>query len=220
MSKLLEFNAVKRDTSTNPNQLRSQGIVPGNVFGKKIESISIQCQVKEFKNFFEEVGETGVFNLKIDSKTTLSVVVKNIDLNPVTEDIIHFELHNVDLKTNITATVPLELIGEAPVVASGGLVIQQLSEVEVEALPTDMPEVIEVDQTSLVETTDQITIADLVANASYVILAETTESIATVQEAQAEEEEPIEEVSVDDVEITTEKEDSEEEESAEEKSTE
>lgn len=142
-------------------QLRRKGLIPANIFGKKISSIAIQVENKTFNKIFEEVGETGIIDISLGEEKYPSLVT-GVAQDSVTGDILHIDFHNVSLKEKVTATIPVHVAGEAPAVKDqGGILNQSLHEIEVEALPTDLPEAIEVDITKLENIGDAITIADL-----------------------------------------------------------
>ncbi len=171
--------------------LRSKGILPGNVYGKKIKSFSIELSSKEFSKIFDKVGETGLIELQINSRKT-PVLVTNVHLDPVSEQFLHVDFRQVDLKEKVTATVPLELVGESGAQKSGlGTVVQQLSEVEVEALPVDLPERFDVDISSLSEVDQAILIKELNYDRSKVEVKEDPEQIIVKVEPPQKEEEVL-----------------------------
>lgn len=138
-------------------QLRKIGLIPANIFGKKIKSEAITISAKEFRDIFEKAGETQIIDL--DKK---SVLVSNLQIDPVTSDYLHVDFRQVDLSEKIIAKVPVEVVGESPAEKQSiGTVVQQLSEIEVEALPADLPEKFEVDATSLIEVDQTIYVKDL-----------------------------------------------------------
>lgn len=144
-------------------KLRAEGKLPANVFGKKVKSVSIVVPSKKFELVFEKVGETRLVDLEVKGeKESRPVLVHNVQRDPISDSILHIDFHQVDLKEKTTASVPLEFIGEAGAVADKkGLLVKATEEVEVEALPTDLPETIEVDISSLKEVDQMILAKDL-----------------------------------------------------------
>src|SRR3989344_3252648 len=143
--------------------LRKEGQVPGHVFGniKDVEHVSVNGH--DFIKVFKQVGETGLVDLKIGDDRVRPVLIKEIDINPTNEKIIHIGFYAVNLKEKVTVPVPIVLIGEGPESVKMGetVVLQTLSEVNVEALPADLIENIEVKIDSLKEIGDAITVGDL-----------------------------------------------------------
>jgi large subunit ribosomal protein L25 len=168
--------------------LRKQGILPGNVYGKKIKSEAVQVSLKDFEKVYKEVGETGLLSLKVGNSDK-PVLVHNVQTNPVTGDIIHVDFLQVDLKEKVTAEVPVELTGESPAEKQAiGTVVQQINEIEVEALPTDLPEKFEVSVEGLSEVDQAIFVKDLKVDKSKVeIKADPEAIVAKVEPPQKEE---------------------------------
>ena len=136
---------------------RKEGLIPANIFGKKIKSEAVFVNNKEFVEVFEKAGETQIIHLN-----DKPVLVSGLQVDPVTSDYLHIDFRQVDLTEKIVAKVPVELVGESPAEKQSiGTVVHQLSEIEVEALPTELPEKIEVDISSLVEVDQTIFVKDL-----------------------------------------------------------
>lgn len=169
----IAITATKRKvTGRKVKNLRKQGILPSNVYGKKVNSISLQVKTKDFKEVYEKAGETGLVELNIegDSKTKKgdrAVLIHNVQKDPVTDELLHVDFYQVDLKEKVTTKVPIELIGETPAEKSGiGTTVQYLDEIEVEALPMNLPEKFEVDLSNLEEVDQATYIKDLKIDAT------------------------------------------------------
>lgn len=167
--------------------LRRQGLIPANLFGKKIESVAIQVESKQFKKLFEEVGETGIVEVIVADKSYPSLIT-GTSVDPVSGITLHVDFHNVSLKEKVTATIPLELIGEAPAVKElGGVINQSLFELEVEALPTELPEQFDVDISKLVAIGDSLSIKDLTISSDVTVELEPDTLIVSIAEPAPEE---------------------------------
>jgi len=148
--------------------LRKTGILPGNVYGKKVKSVSVQVGLKDFENVYKEVGETGLVELEL-GKEKRPVLIHNLQLNPVTDAPVHVDFLQVDLKEKVSAEVPVELTGESPAEKQAlGTVVLMLNEIEVEALPSDLPEKFEIDRGTLTEVDQVVKVADLKVDRSKV----------------------------------------------------
>ena len=151
--------------------LRKDGKLPGHVFGKGLETEHVSVDGKTFLQIFKEAGETGVIDLKIsklaadavDAEKVRPVMVRGIQYNPVSGEPVHIDFYQVNLTQKVKVPVPLVLIGEQPESVHLGetIVLQTLNEVQVEALPTDLVENIEVDITPLKNIDDAITVGQL-----------------------------------------------------------
>lgn len=148
--------------------LRKQGLVPSNIFGKKVDSKAIQIDSKEFQEVYKEAGETGLIELSVGGQKR-PVLVHGLQLNAKTDQILHVDFLQVDLKEKVEAQVPVELVGESPAEKQSlGTVVQYVNEVTVEALPTDLPEKFEIDRSELVEVDQALYIKDLKIDSSKV----------------------------------------------------
>src|SRR3972149_5171584 len=153
--------------------LRKDGLIPAHVFGHKVSTIHVQVKTSDFAKVFEKAGETGIVDLAIDSQKK-PVLIRNVQTHPVTDEPLHVDFYQVNLAEKVKVDVPLEIIGESPAVEKKiGLLLTPVSEVEVEALPADLPEKIEVDVSKLENVGDEIKIKDLkVDRAKVAILAD------------------------------------------------
>lgn len=168
--------------------LRSQGILPGNVFGKKVKSAAVEVNLKDFEKIYKDVGETGLFMLQV-GKEERPVLIHNLQLNPVSEAPLHVDFLQVDLKEKVEADVPVELVGESPAEKQAiGTVVQQLNEIKVSALPADLPEKFEVNVEGLIEVDQAIYVKDLKYDKAKVEIKSDVEAIvAKVEPPQKEE---------------------------------
>lgn len=184
------LEAQKRSiTGRKVRALRRTGQTPANIFGKKIQSLAIQVETKLLKATLKNAGETNLIDLKVEGdKKNHPVLVSSYSQDPVSGDLLHVDFHEVDLNVKTTAMVPLHTIGESDAVKSGNVLVLQKNELEVEALPADLPSSIEVDITVLSEVGSTIHAKDLKIDRTKVtLLVDPEEVIATVQEPAKEE---------------------------------
>lgn len=163
----ITLKASKRDvTGRKVKVLRAQGLVPANVYGKKTKSLSVSLNKDEFGKIFAQAGETGVVTLQVEKETEKRpILIQNVQIDPVSDKILHVDLRQIILTEKVTAKIPVELTGEA--LASKekiGILIQTLSEIEVEALPMDLPEKFVADVSKLEKVGDAILVKDLDIN--------------------------------------------------------
>ncbi len=164
------------------SQLRNLGFTPANLYGKGIESVAIQADAKVMEKVLDEAGETHIIDLQVDG-TTHPVLVSNIQVHPVSQDIVHVDFRQVNLKEKIEASVPVELEGESPAEKAGNTVVILMDEIQVEALPADLPEKFVVDATLLTEIDQTIYVKDLPYDASKVEIKTDPELIVVKVEA-------------------------------------
>ncbi len=143
--------------------LRRGGKLPAHVFGKGLGTEHVSVDGKTFLKTFKEAGETGLIDLKIGAEKIRPVLVRGVQYDPISGSPLHIDFYQVNLSQKVKVPVPIELIGEEPekVHLGEAIVLQTLNEVEVEALPADLIEKIEVDQSLLKEINDAITLGQL-----------------------------------------------------------
>ncbi len=162
--------------------LRAKGIVPATVYGKKITSESIAINASEFLKMYASSGETGLIELTVGTVVS-PVLVHTVQKHAVTSELLHVEFYQVDLKEKVHTKVPLVLVGDsAAVVEKKGVLLTISSEVEVEALPAELPEKIEVDVTGLAEVDQELKVSDLKVPNGVTILTEQDVIVVKVSE--------------------------------------
>ena len=192
-------------TGRKVKKLRQAGQIPATIYGQAMTPISVQFAALELDKIFEHAGESTLVEINID-KDTYPVLFKNPQFHPVLEDLIHIDCYQVNLKEKIVASVPLELIGESPAVKNGNILVPVTDEVEIEALPADLPEKIEVDISSLEEIGQKISVSDLQVDKDLIEIKTDPEQVIAIIEEPKVEEEPVEaEVAPEDVPATAQK---------------
>lgn len=183
-----KLSVTKREiTGKKVKHLRRDGLLPANMYGKELKSTAVQVPYKEFDPIYKEVKETGLVDIDLDGKTT-PVLIKNVFKNPLTHQILHVDFFQVNLKEKITSMVPVVLTGDAAAVTEKvGLVMQPLSEIEVEALPENLPENIDVNIAPLAAVGDQITVGDLKAPPGVTLVTDPGQVVVKIAELVSEE---------------------------------
>lgn len=156
------LNAQPRDNATKGrnHQLRREGKLPAILYGGKEAALSIVIDQKEFiKTLHTEHGENVIISLYLSDSATgssktgekpLPVIIKEIQIDPVTRNLLHVDLCRISLKEEIRVNVPIEIYGEAPGVEKArGLLDHIVHEVLVKCLPTKIPDKIICDVSSL-----------------------------------------------------------------------
>lgn len=182
------LKAEKRKiTGRKVKKLRRVGILPANLYGKDVKSVALQVPLGEFQKIYEEVGESGLVDLVFD-KESRPILIHGVQLHPVTDLPLHVDFHQVSLTEKTTTMIPIELVGESPAVEQKlGILIQPLSEVEVEALPQDLPEHFEVNISNMVQVGNIVTVANIKADPKIEIKANPEEVVAKIDELAKEE---------------------------------
>src|SRR3989344_6539398 len=161
-------------------KLRREDILPANIYGRDIKSTAVQIPYKEFEKVYKEAGETGIVDVELDKEVRPSLI-KNLQQDYFNHKILHADFFQVNLKEKVTTMVPLVIVGEAKAVTEKiGLLLQPLSEVEVEALPTDLPENIEINVEPLDAIDAQITVKDIKAPQGVTILTDQEQTVVKI----------------------------------------
>lgn len=159
----IKLKADKRTTfGRKVKQMRQKGILPINLYGKKIKSIALQTPVTDFTKIFAKTGESQLVELMIlpDQKTR-HALINNVQKDPVTGAVLHADFRQVDLTEKIEAEITIELKGESPAINKGGVLVQTVNSLRVEALPADLPEKFTIDISGLAEVGDSIVLKQL-----------------------------------------------------------
>ena len=169
-------------------KLRSEGLLPANLYGRDVKSKAIQISEKAFRSLFKTARETGVVEVKLGNES-YPALIHNVQKDPRTDKIIHVDFHKVNLKEKISTHVPIRLEGEAPAEKSGiGLILQTLNELEVESLPADIPHEVTVGVGNLAEVGQTIHVKDLKIDRDKVEVKNDPEDVViTVQTAEMKE---------------------------------
>jgi large subunit ribosomal protein L25 len=172
-------------------KLRREGLLPANVYGKGLESTAIQVKLSDFQAIYKEVGETGLVDLKVGDSTK-PVLIKNLQQSFPLHIPLHVDFYQVNLKEKVKTNVPVVLTGEPTAVTEKlGMLLQTLAEVEIEALPAELPENVEISVEHLAAVDEQITVADLKAPQGVAILTAEDQVVAKIGELVVEEPEPV-----------------------------
>ncbi len=188
------FTAQRRDrTGQKVNALRREGMVPANVYFSGTESVNLAFDAIAFEKLYEQVGDTGLLYLDVESEDDARpVLIEEIQLHPVSGAVLHVSFKQVDLTETIAADVPVVFVGENDV--SEATVVLVRPEITVDALPTDIPESFEIDISELTKIGQSVTYRDLDFDPEKVSLQveeeELDRPVALLQEI---EEEPDEE---------------------------
>jgi large subunit ribosomal protein L25 len=196
----LTLNVEKR-AGNSAYKLRKAGKVPAVFYGRKEESTPISIKEKDFLKVWNEAGESTIISLHGVDKD-IDAIIQDVELHPVTDKPLHADFYVIEKDRKIKVDVPLEFTGEAPVEKQGLVVVKVLHEIEVESLPGNLPQHIEVDLSSLVEIESQILIKDLKLPEDVKATLHEDDVVVSVSEAREEEPEtPSEAPDMDAIEV-------------------
>lgn len=194
---MLTINAqIRKISGKKVKSLRKTGVLPAVLYGPEIKNLNLEVSLKEFEKIYKEVGETSLISLQADKKK-FPVLIHEIKKHPLTSQPIHVDFYQPKLKEEVTAKIPLVLEGEAPAVKElGGTLVRNIAEIEIKALPTDLPKELKADVKSLKTFEDNISVKDIILPKGVRILRSQEDIIAFIAQPEKIEEElekPVEE---------------------------
>jgi large subunit ribosomal protein L25 len=183
------LNAAFRDSKDNVEALRADGLVPAVVYGKKQETKSIVINGKDLTKALHQAGESSVVTLKTPSGD-INTLIHDYTLDPVKNVLTHADFLAIDMNKEVEVALPVEFTGEAPAEKQGlGVLIKALQEIEISALPKDLPHGIEVDISILTELGSQIHAKDLKLPKGVTMITDGEEVVAVISAIKEEVEE-------------------------------
>ena len=143
--------------------LRRQGVTPANVYGRSLESKAVEVETVVLTHLLRSAGRNVIIDLHIEGeKSPRPVMLRAVEREPATSKLLHVDFYQVSLTEKMRTEVPLILLGEAPAVAEfGGILLQSLDTIAVEALPGDIPVHVEVDVSALARIDDAVHVREL-----------------------------------------------------------
>ena len=161
--------------------LRKEGVLPAVLYGPKIKNENLEVNLKEFEKVYQEAGESTLISLEVAGKKKYLVLVHDLKREPIKDTPLHVDFYQPSLEEKIEVKVPVILEGEAPAVKNlGGTLIKNIAEVEVKALPQNLPKEIKVNVGGLKTFEDNILIKDLKVGEGVEILKDAEEIVAQV----------------------------------------
>lgn len=189
------FKVSKKQNKKN-KQLRREGLIPANMYQAGKESLALELNNLAFLKLTRNLSENALVYLQVEGeKGEYPVLIDDVQYDVYGKNLLHVVFRKVNLSEKINAYIPVELIGELNV--DNGVLVLVKDSVEVEALPTDLPEKFVLDQSKFVAIGDQFTMAELDYDVSKVTLVLTEEEkaeevvVALVQEKAEEVEEEV-----------------------------
>lgn len=179
---LIELSVAKRESTGKgaARKLRADNVIPGIIYGAKIEPVKVSIDVNTFDKVIREHGTTGLFfDLKVEGETGRMVMLKEIQMDPFGLRYLHIDFHEIDMDATVSIVVPVEVEGISVGVKEGGMVQIIRRDLEVICKPKDTPESIKLDISEL-EIGDSIHVADIDLGAEIEIPFDTNFTVVTI----------------------------------------
>ena len=187
---------IRKEVGRKTNDLRDSGRIPAVVYGHKVKNILLDVDYKEFQNVLRKAGESSLIELDVEGeKEKKSVLVHEIQKDPVTDQFIHVDFFQASLTEEVEVKVPLVLEGTSVAVKDlGGTLVKNISELEVKALAKDLPHEIKVSIDGLNTFEDHILVKDIILPKGVRTLAKPDEIAVSVAQPEKVEEELAKEI--------------------------
>ncbi len=178
-----------RNTKENTSKLRQDGFVPAVFYGKKEQSTPVTVTEKSLKKIWKEAGESTVITLSGDFGEH-DALIHQVDLDSLTGNILHADFYVIEKGKALRVHVPVEFEGLAPAVKDlGGILVKVLHEVEIEAMPKDLPHALHADVSTITDFEVHVTAGQIVLPPGVKLITEADEIVAMVAKPKEEEEE-------------------------------
>ncbi len=174
--------------------------MPAVFYGPKQESTSVAINAIDFAKIWKTAGESSIIILKGPQGEEHESLIHDVELHPVNDRPLHADFYVIEKGKKLQLAVPLEFTGTAPAVKDlGGTLIKVLHEIEIEALPKDLPHSLVVATESLVALDSQILVKDIALPAGVELITGAEEVVAAISVTEEEAEEPS--ASIEDIEV-------------------
>lgn len=196
------LTATKRSKADKLGFIRSNGMIPAVVYGVRVENLSISVPAAQFEKILKIAGESSTIVLEVkgdeskkEAPKKVDVLIHDIQVDPIKGFPIHVDFLAIDMNKPVEVTIPVEFIGIAPAEKDGlGVLVKVIHEIEIEALPKDLPHNVTVDVTTLLALNDQIHIKDITLPKGVKMITDSEEVVALIAPIK---EEVVEEALVD-----------------------
>lgn len=195
MEKIVLEAQVRTQTGKKVKFLRKEGFIPAIIYGREVETLPISLKKRETTLLFNKISGSTILTIHVDGKEH-ATLVREVQRDYIKNELLHVDFQAVSLKEKLRTHVSLTLVGKAPVLENfEALIVSGIDQIEVECLPQDLVDTIEVDISSLAEIGAAIYVKDLPKLANVEILTDLEELVA-VASAVKEEVEPVSEEAV------------------------
>ncbi|MDO8572356.1 MAG: 50S ribosomal protein L25 [bacterium] len=188
---MLSLKSQARDSKMKPAFLRKQGLIPAVFYGPKAKTTSITIVQKEFRKIWREAGESSIVMLETPAGK-VSTLIHDVQFDPVKSDPIHADFYVIEEGKEVEVHIPIEFTGVAPAVKElGAMLIKVLHEVNIKAMPKDLPHNLTVDVSSLVALESQILVKDINLPKGVTLITHADDVVVSVAAARKAEEEEV-----------------------------
>jgi large subunit ribosomal protein L25 len=182
---MLALEVTARNDTESADALRARGVTPAVLYGPKESPMPIAIDARRLETVWRDAGETTIVTLK-GAGHDMDTLIHDVQLHPVTSQILHADFYVLEKGKKITINVPLEFVGEAPAEKLGHILVKALHEIEIEVAPAELPHNLDVDLATLKEVGDHITASQIKLPPSAALITGADEIVASVTAFQEE----------------------------------
>lgn len=187
MSKLvLDLKKREEQGKNQVDKLRANQLIPGVIYSKGNEAVSVSAVEKELLKVYETAGTSNIVNINLNGETK-SVLFKEIQRHPFKNQILHFDLYLVDMSEKLRVMIPIVLEGRDEIRVQPSVLMQQIDEIEIECLPSKLPSeaIYNVEEMQIGDTVS-VKDLDVFNNSDVEVLTDAEEIVAVLQEPKEE----------------------------------
>lgn len=175
------LNATTRDASVTPDDVRAEARIPAVIYGgARKEATSLSVDHSEFLKLYRMVTPSTLLDISVDGEV-VQALIGEMQFHPVTDEILHVDLRQVDLNEPVKAVIELAFEGESPAVKRGGLLVTNRDFIRVKALPEKLVENIVVNLNELDAYDETVHVRDLALPEGVELLDDETASVAVIK---------------------------------------
>ncbi|MDH5442642.1 MAG: 50S ribosomal protein L25 [Candidatus Nomurabacteria bacterium] len=176
----ITLNVTKRESAEALKTVRADGMIPAVFYGGGSDATLLKINEGELIKAYKSAGESSVIDLGGDMKGE-QAIIQEIQTEPKSGKVLHLDLFKIEAGKPVNVTVPLEFVGKSLAEINGvGVITKIIQEIEIEVLPKEMPNEIQVDISKLADFSDAIYVKDLDLPASAKPVADADDAVATV----------------------------------------
>lgn len=185
---LIKLSVQTREPG-KPNKVRQSGMIPVVLYGSGKDNLHLSVSASDFIKVFRQTGYNTIIELDIDGKNKENILIYEVTRNPITDNFQHVDMMRVDMTKEVTAAVPLVFVGVSKAVKDlGGILVENMDELQITCLPANLPKEYNVDVSSLNTFDDAIYVRDLEIGEGLKIEDDETRVVVTVIPPRSDEE--------------------------------
>jgi len=171
-------------------QIRRGGWIPAELYGRSLENLHLMVPAREVKKIFkQQAGESQIINLIFDNERR-PVLIKDFQIDPISDEVLSLDFYQVRLDEKVRVRVPIEFVGVSTAVKDkGGILVKAMHDIEIEALPTNIPQTIKADLGILKEIGQSLYVKNLAIVGDFKLLVDSETVVATIAAPVSEEKE-------------------------------